>query len=251
MYCAPQVSYEKHKRAADMINRIYNERRIAELVVAALLATMTFTAAFSAPGGFQTNEKLRDELGIPALMSFTSFKVFLILDCIAFFLSLFTCIMWEVTSAFTVGNKLFFITIKSVAVCFSFALTASGFMAAIFTVLENKMHAFSWVVLGDLILMPLCGVLAVLYLAARFAVSRARFLRLCGARRRIDDFVKWVWEIFERCGFLDIARFLGDKIRATINAEYNPCGNGPDHRCNCCRSSSLCLTDCNNVQQSV
>ncbi|XP_057839487.2 ankyrin repeat-containing protein ITN1-like [Cryptomeria japonica] len=222
MYCAPQVSYEKHKRAADMIDQAYKERRNAELVVAALLATMTFTAAFSAPGGFQTDPKLMDEQGIPVLISFTSFRVFLLFNCIAFFLSLFTCIMWEMTSELTVGDKLFFMTINGVAVCLSFGFTAYGFMAAVFTVLDNNMNTFSWVVLGGLILMSLCGVLAVLYLAVRFAVSRARFQRLCGTHRRIDDFVVWVWKIFERCGFLDLTRFIGDKIRASINGDYNP-----------------------------
>ncbi|XP_059065223.1 uncharacterized protein LOC131857127 [Cryptomeria japonica] len=251
MYCAPHVSYEKHRRAADKVDEAYRERRNAELVVAALLATMTFTAAFSAPGGFQTDPKLRNELGIPVLISFTSFRVFLFFNCIAFFLSLFTCVMWETTTELTVEDKLFFITINGVAVCLSFGFTAYGFMAAIFRVLDNNMNTFSWVVLGGLILMSLCGVLVVLYLAARFAVSRARFQRLCGTHRRIDDFVEWVWKIFERCGFLDITRFIGDKIRATINGDCNPCGNGPYRRCNCCGSSSLCLTYCNNVHQSV
>ncbi|GLJ51101.1 hypothetical protein SUGI_1087800 [Cryptomeria japonica] len=45
MYRAPEVSEEKHKRAREMVNKSFDERRNSELVVAALLATMSFTCS--------------------------------------------------------------------------------------------------------------------------------------------------------------------------------------------------------------
>ncbi|GLJ05953.1 hypothetical protein SUGI_0028970 [Cryptomeria japonica] len=246
MYCAPQVSYEKHKRAGDMINRAYEERRSAELVVAALLATMTFTAAFTVPGGFQTDTKQKHELGSPVLISFTSFRLFLTFDCIAFFLALFACIMCQMTSELTVGDKLLFMTINSGVVCCSFGFTAYGFMAALYTVLEHKVNALSWVVLGNLSFITLCGIFACIYQSARFAVSRARFLRLCGAPRLVDDLVEWVWKILGT-GYPGENLHRLDSCASSVRAFFL------QHRATLCSSEKCVLpaSSCSIVQPSA
>ncbi|GLJ51103.1 hypothetical protein SUGI_1087830 [Cryptomeria japonica] len=66
MYCAPEVSKEKHERAREMVNKSFEERRETELVVAALLATMAFTAVFTVPGdGFRAYHRGQDDVHDP------------------------------------------------------------------------------------------------------------------------------------------------------------------------------------------
>ncbi|GMN21254.1 hypothetical protein TIFTF001_045470 [Ficus carica] len=51
------------------------------LLVATLIATVTFTAAFTIPGGYENDEK---EKGMSVLSNMTFFKVFVVVDSIAF-----------------------------------------------------------------------------------------------------------------------------------------------------------------------
>ncbi|GLJ34648.1 hypothetical protein SUGI_0696900 [Cryptomeria japonica] len=90
LYNAPKVCAQKHENAINMVNKTYDDRRITELVVAVLLATMTFTTAFTVPGSFVLDDENGNKsLGWPILLGLHSFKIFLIADCLAFFLSLF------------------------------------------------------------------------------------------------------------------------------------------------------------------
>ncbi|GLJ34615.1 hypothetical protein SUGI_0696220 [Cryptomeria japonica] len=110
LYSAPKVTAEKQKAAIKLLDETFDARRNTELVVAVLLATMSFTAAFTVPGGFQTErEKVKTEkmLGSPVLIGFESFKVFLIFDCLAFFLSLFALLVWQMSTPLTTENKVF------------------------------------------------------------------------------------------------------------------------------------------------
>ncbi|GLJ51096.1 hypothetical protein SUGI_1087750 [Cryptomeria japonica] len=136
MYCAPEVSKEKHKRATDMVNKTFDDRRNTELVVAALLATMTFTAAFTVPGGSDQDSKDGNQ-GAPILLGYYMFKLFIIFDCIAFFLSLFVCIMWEMASELTTEDKMLFMSVSALLTCLSFGFNSCGFMAAVHTILAH------------------------------------------------------------------------------------------------------------------
>ncbi|GLJ05957.1 hypothetical protein SUGI_0029060 [Cryptomeria japonica] len=216
MYCVPQVSRKKYKNASLMVDKAYEERRNAELVVAALLATMTCAAAFTVPGGFESESDAKEDPGSPLLLSFTSFKLFIIFNCIAFFLSLFVCIMWEMSSQLTTENKMVFMTINSLVICYSFAFTAYGFMAAVYAMLERKAKTFSWVVLGSLIFISLCGVLAFARQSIHFVVKRARFHRLCGVSLLLDETAEKVWSGAEYYGLLNLLRSADEIIHDFI-----------------------------------
>ncbi|XP_057846662.2 uncharacterized protein LOC131056328 [Cryptomeria japonica] len=104
LYTFPNVSPQKYENAIMLVNKAYEDRRNAELVVAVLLATMSFTAAFTIPGGFKTElEKGETEkmLCSPLLIGLLSFKAFLIFYCLAFFLSLFVVLMWHLSTPLT------------------------------------------------------------------------------------------------------------------------------------------------------
>ncbi|GLJ05956.1 hypothetical protein SUGI_0029030 [Cryptomeria japonica] len=173
MYCAPQVSHIKYNNA--MSNKAYEARRDAELVVAALLAAMTCAALFTVPGGFNSESPsdVQHDQGSPLLVSLVSFKLFIIFDCIAFFLSLFVCTMWELSADLNTKNKRLFMNVNAMVVCLSFGFSASGFMCAVYAMLARK----------------------------------ARFDRLVGVSWFFDDIVEKVWCAAERCGLLNLSRF--------------------------------------------
>ncbi|GLJ05936.1 hypothetical protein SUGI_0028600 [Cryptomeria japonica] len=223
MDCAPQVTHEKRIEARKMVGEAYKARRDAELVVAALLAAMTCAAAFTVPGGFESKKDLKDR-GSPNLISLTSFKLFLIFDCIAFFLSLFVCVMWEMSCELTTGDKMLFMTVNGLLVCCSFAFTTYGFMCAVYVMLERKVQTFSWVVLGSLLTITLWAVLAFIHQSVQFSVKRARFHRLCGESSFFDDIVENVWSRAERCGLLNILRSGDDVSQDLITGHAMCCG---------------------------
>ncbi|GLJ05943.1 hypothetical protein SUGI_0028800 [Cryptomeria japonica] len=241
MYCAPQVSHKKYMKARSMVDKAYEERRNAELVVAALLAAMTCAAAFTVPGGFNSESPVKgdqgspipsfnhvhDDQGSPLLISLVSFKLFIIFDCIAFFLSLFVCIMWEMSSELTTGDKMLFMTVNSSVVCCSFGFTAYGFMSGVYAMLARKVETFSWVVLGSLIAITICGVLAFIRQSVHFAVKRARLHRLCGVSCFVDDIVEKVWSLAERCGLLNLVRCGDDVSRDIISGQVLCCKPTP------------------------
>lgn len=59
----------------------------SHLVVAALIATVTFAAAIAVPGGYKSDEKGRDQ-GTPFFIRNTAFIAFVIADALAFIFSL-------------------------------------------------------------------------------------------------------------------------------------------------------------------
>ncbi|XP_059063130.1 ankyrin repeat-containing protein ITN1-like isoform X2 [Cryptomeria japonica] len=172
MYCAPEVSHIKYNNAMSTLNKAYEARRDAELVVAALLATMTCAALFTVPGGFNSESPsdVQHDQGSPLLVSLVSFKLFIIFDCIAFFLSLFVCTMWELSADLNTKNKRLFMNVNAMVVCLSFGFSASGFMCAVYAMLARK----------------------------------ARFDRLVGVSWFFDDIVEKVWFAAERCRLLNL-----------------------------------------------
>ncbi|GLJ05960.1 hypothetical protein SUGI_0029140 [Cryptomeria japonica] len=192
MYCAPQVSHKKYKKAMSVVNEAYEERSDVEIVVAALLATMTCSALFTIPGSFNSKSPAKEDQGSPLLLSLVSFNLFIIFDCIAFSLSLFVCIMWDMSSELTTKNKMRFMNVNSLLVCPSFGFNACGFMCAVYVMLTSKVKTFSLVVLGSLIIITLCGVLAFLHQFLDFAVKRGRAHCLCGVSLSSDEIVEKV-----------------------------------------------------------
>ena len=104
-------------------------------VVAALLATITFAAAFTLPGGFSSDSANE---GLPIFASKTVFQVFLISDTIAMFSSLsvaFLCILatWEDLDYLLHYRK----TTRALLWC-AYGTTAVAFGTGLFTVLAPK-----------------------------------------------------------------------------------------------------------------
>ena len=80
----PEERSEDKKMSASELDYM-KQKKETELVVAALIATVTFTAGFTVPGGFKSGGV--DE-GMAALSKRTAFRVFLIANTLAFGLSI-------------------------------------------------------------------------------------------------------------------------------------------------------------------
>ncbi|GLJ34680.1 hypothetical protein SUGI_0697480 [Cryptomeria japonica] len=220
LYSAPKMSAEKYQNAISIVNKTYDDRRNSELVVAVLLATMSFTAVFTIPGGFQTESNKGETekmLGSPILIGFDSFKLFLIFDILAFFLSLFVVLMWQMSTPITTGDKVLFLAVTNLLVCAAFAFTAYGFMAAVYTMLAHKVTTMAWIVLGACAVICVSGNLSFFYLATKFLVKMARFNQLRGVHPFVPDrVVECVWMKLESWGPLNMMRWSKTKCLALI-----------------------------------
>ncbi|KAF3651844.1 hypothetical protein FXO38_16405 [Capsicum annuum] len=89
---------EKAKRDERMVENIMKAAEI-HLVVAALLMTVTFTAGFTLPGGFESDTNSPNK-GMPILLRRAAFRAFVISDVIAF-----TCSTAAVFAYFLMATK--------------------------------------------------------------------------------------------------------------------------------------------------
>ncbi|GLJ08780.1 hypothetical protein SUGI_0095830 [Cryptomeria japonica] len=207
LYTALKVTSQKYENAINSVNKAYEDRRNTELVVAVLLATMSFTAAFTVPGGFQTevrNGESMEMLGSPLLIGFESFQAFLIFDCLAFFLSLFVVFMWYLSTPLITGDKILFLCITNVIICFSFSLTELSFITAVYSMLVHKLNMLAWFLIGFFTIICGFGILLFIDWSVRFTVKMARFNHLHGMIPLVADrVVDFVWMKLERLGYFD------------------------------------------------
>nr|GMD65750.1 protein ACCELERATED CELL DEATH 6-like [Ipomoea batatas] len=96
------------------------------LIVAALIATVTFTAGFTVPGGFNANSG--PEEGLPVLMRKMAFKAFFISDTISLVLSTSAVFMYFITALYADQTKLF----NRLVWAFCFTIVAMGAMVIAF-----------------------------------------------------------------------------------------------------------------------
>ncbi|KAH7842891.1 hypothetical protein Vadar_010250 [Vaccinium darrowii] len=104
-------------------------------LVATLMATVTFAAVFTLPGGFDTSP---DNLGVAILVKKASLKVFILADSIAMCCSMAAMfsLMWAMISE---GHYLRELAITSSRVLqFALLATMVAFMSAIFAVITPK-----------------------------------------------------------------------------------------------------------------
>eukprot|EP01018_Ginkgo_biloba_P008594 Gb_26468 [translate_table: standard] len=190
LYCTRNVTDPKHKNCNKLVENAFKQRANSELVVAVLLATVSFTAAFTVPGGFYTDDdqKHGTPAGTPILIHRLSFKIFIVFDTVAFFLSLFVVLIF----------------------------IAHSFTAAVYVVVVRKVKTLALILLSVGIFTSVCGHVVFLYVATKFMVKRARIQHLLGAQRIEDRLVNFLWTLAEKYGGLDILRSFEDKVHRIL-----------------------------------
>uniref|UniRef100_R7W214 Uncharacterized protein n=1 Tax=Aegilops tauschii TaxID=37682 RepID=R7W214_AEGTA len=116
-------------------------------LVAILLATITFTAAFTLPGGYSSDPGSE---GIPIMSKKAAFQAFLIFDTLAMcsaFVVAVICLMgrWE-DDRFTS----YYITVTKRLTWFAYMATLAAFAAGLYTVLSSRRH---WMAIGICLLL--------------------------------------------------------------------------------------------------
>ncbi|VAH86510.1 unnamed protein product [Triticum turgidum subsp. durum] len=119
-------------------------------LVAILLATITFTAAFTLPGGYSSDPGSE---GIPIMSKKAAFQAFLIFDTLAMcsaFVVAVICLMgrWE-DDRFTS----YYITVTKRLTWFAYMATLAAFAAGLYTVLSSRRH---WMAIGICLLVGFC-----------------------------------------------------------------------------------------------
>lgn len=143
---------QKEEEDREFVERI-KEARDSHLVVAALIATVTFTAVFTMPGGYIQSGSSHQ--GSAILKGKSVFQVFVVFDVVAFILSILA-----VTSHFLIAigaTTKYTILMGVCATVFTLiAMVAMlvALVAAVYVVLGPSWTAFFTVVIGSVYYLP-------------------------------------------------------------------------------------------------
>ncbi|XP_030958551.1 protein ACCELERATED CELL DEATH 6-like [Quercus lobata] len=145
------VGDDKSKGKEGSVSDFWKRMSEANLLVVTLIATVTFAAAFTMPGGYNQNESENGDAGLAVLRKRTAFGVFLIANTLAFGLSTTSVFLHFFASA-TIKDDTFH---KKVARRISFYTNWSigalllAFIAGTYTVVPHS--------LGITVAVLLCG----------------------------------------------------------------------------------------------
>ncbi|KAL2932919.1 Ankyrin repeat-containing protein ITN1 [Bienertia sinuspersici] len=172
-------------------------------VIAALLATITFTSAFTVPGG------LFENIGTPIMIQSIAFQVFMISDVIAMCLStmVLICLLWIMATS----NKRDSVMIQDFAVTLllsSLVATLLTFMAGVYAIFSSVKP---WIAIATLVLCSLPSLLihriivTKLLLPARNATLNLYMMIISGPAIRLRK---------------NITKRMADKVRACRRRNY-------------------------------
>ncbi|XP_010276714.1 PREDICTED: uncharacterized protein LOC104611391 isoform X2 [Nelumbo nucifera] len=168
---AKDMFTEEHKDLLEKAEKWMKDTAASCMVVATLIATVVFTAAFTVPGGNNSDSGNNYDKGSPIFLEEKSFMVFAISDAIALFFSTSSVLMFLsiLTSRYAEEDFLKSLPTKLiiglVTLFFSIAAMMIAFSATFFIIFS---HRFSW-------LSILIAALAT-FPVTLFALSHARLL---------------------------------------------------------------------------
>uniref|UniRef100_A0A453GI09 PGG domain-containing protein n=1 Tax=Aegilops tauschii subsp. strangulata TaxID=200361 RepID=A0A453GI09_AEGTS len=144
-------------------------------LVAILLATITFTAAFTPPGGYSTDA---GSAGLPIMSKQIAFQAFLVSDTLAMcssFVVAFICLMgrWE-DDKFTT----YYISVTKKLTWFAYMATITAFATGLYTVLATRTH---WLAIGICSVVGLVPFLTMFI--AKWPILKLKFRQTCRGLR--------------------------------------------------------------------
>ncbi|KAL2923677.1 Ankyrin repeat-containing protein ITN1, partial [Bienertia sinuspersici] len=137
-------------------------------VIAALLTTITFTAAFAVPGG------LDQDTGAPLLLHDTSFQIFIVSDILAMCLSMMVlfCLLWIMATG-NKSNTVVLLDFSIILLLASFYTTLVTFMTGLYA---TTYHAKPWVAIFSLVMCLMLLVLMHKYLVIKFIIPSGKVM---------------------------------------------------------------------------
>ncbi|KAL2923685.1 Ankyrin repeat-containing protein ITN1 [Bienertia sinuspersici] len=131
-------------------------------VIAALLTTITFTAAFAVPGG------LNQEKGTPLLIQDTCFQIFMISNILAMCLSMMVlfCLLWIMATG-NRSNEVVLLDFSIILLMASFYTTLVTFMTGLYA---TTYLVKPWVAITGLVMCSLLLLLMQKYLVMKFII---------------------------------------------------------------------------------
>ncbi|KAB2605099.1 ankyrin repeat-containing protein [Pyrus ussuriensis x Pyrus communis] len=121
----PAIADKKEKPLEDTDEELW-KKFDTNLLIATLIATVTFTAAFTMPGG------LKDD-GTPVLQDKASFQVFLLFDSLSFILSIFVVLVHLITANLAINLQ----GVRPILIHYSVVGMNIAFASALFAMLPK------------------------------------------------------------------------------------------------------------------
>lgn len=144
LFFQPFINPRLTKRAAEV-----------DIVLATLIATITFAAAFQIPGGYESGGDTTS-VGLPILRDKYLFKVFIIFDSLAFGLSSSSIFLHFLASMSTKGENSFFLQIAKLTTFYSILAMVGTFFSTLQLVSEHSkgIYIASYVCLAAFLIGP-------------------------------------------------------------------------------------------------
>ncbi|CAO2815549.1 unnamed protein product [Amaranthus hypochondriacus] len=140
----------------------YTDRFHTLLVVCSLIATVTFAASFTIPGGYSSSNKNE---GMATLAHKFAFQVFVISNTISMFSSMFSAIVLIWAHLDDIELSLLALNLSLPFLCIALSMMSVAFMAGLFVVLYNMCNGLAIMVLvmGTIFLIAILAFLIPLY----------------------------------------------------------------------------------------
>nr|XP_051228718.1 ankyrin repeat-containing protein At5g02620-like [Lolium perenne]XP_051228719.1 ankyrin repeat-containing protein At5g02620-like [Lolium perenne] len=161
---AKKLTTDESRKAAKSLTQTYTSNTS---LVAILITTITFAAAFTLPGGYSSDAGSE---GLPIMSKKFAFQTFLIFDVLAMcssFAVAFICIIarWE-----DYEFLLYYTSFTKKLMSFAYLATTMAFSTGLYTVLASRLH---WLAIAICVLVALLPIIT--WLLGKWPVLKLRF----------------------------------------------------------------------------
>lgn len=189
------IDQEKERRSEleeDLKQQLidYQNARESHLVVAALIATVSFTAIFTLPGGFIQSGS---DQGTAVMKTNSAFQAFVITDAVAVILSVSAVFIHFLTSLAAFRQFIFMFRFAFWFTIFAMVAMVLAFVAAAYAMLSPSWVAVLTAVIGSLFCFAVILIFAFLMIVTRIMAAVANFFVRVYSRDFSSPFRARLW----------------------------------------------------------